>query len=52
MLQGLEYNNRLRLEPASHGHMMEVVRFFSMYPEVIGKELMSVIRVEARMRGL
>lgn len=52
MLQGLEHGDRLRLERASRPHAMEVARFFSMYPEVIDNELMSSIRVEARLRGL
>ena len=52
MLQGLEHDDRLRLERASRAHVMEVARFFSMYPEVIDSELMNVIRVEARLRGL
>lgn len=52
MLQGLEHDDRLRLERASRAQVMEVARFFSMYPEVIDSELMNVIRVEARIRGL
>lgn len=52
MLQGLEHDDRLRLERASRAHVMEVARFFSMYPQVIDSELMNVIRVEARIRGL
>ncbi len=52
MLQGLEHDDRLRLERASRAHVKEVARFFSMYPEVIDSELMNVIRVEARLRGL
>ncbi len=52
MLHGLEQGDRLRMEQASRPHAKEVARFFSMYPEVIDNELMSAIRVEARIRGL
>lgn len=52
MLQGLEHADRLRLEQASRPHVMEVARFYPMYPTVVDNELMSTIRVEARMRGL
>jgi hypothetical protein len=52
MLHGLAQDDRSRLEQASRPHVMEVARFFSMYPQVIDSALMSTIRVEARMRGL
>ena len=52
MLPGLEHDDRLRLEQASRPHVMEVARFYPMYPQVIDSELMSTIRVEARIRGL
>ena len=52
MLPTLDHDDRLRLEQASRPHVMEVARFFSMYPQVIDNALMSTIRVEARMRGL
>jgi len=52
MLHGLEQADRLRMEQASRPHAKEVARFFSMYPEVVDNELMSAIRVEARIRGL
>ena len=52
MLNGLERDDRLRLEQASRPHVMEVARFHAMYPEVVDKALMSTMRVEARMRGL
>jgi hypothetical protein len=52
MLQGLGCQDRERLEQASRPHVMEVARFYSMYPQVIDNALMSTIRVEARMRGL
>jgi len=52
MLPGLHHDDRQRLEQASRPHVMEVARFYPMYPEVIDNALMSTIRVEARMRGL
>lgn len=52
LLHGLDHEDRSRLEQASRPHVMEVARFFPMYPKVIDNALMSTIRVEARMRGL
>lgn len=52
MLHGLDHDDRSRLEQASRPHVLEVARFYSMYPQVIDNALMSTIRVEARMRGL
>jgi len=52
MLQGLAHDNRLRLEQAARANVMEVARFYPTYPEVADPELMSTIRVEARMRSL
>ncbi len=52
MLHGLEHDNRLRLEQAARANVMEVARFHSVYPEIADPELMSAMRVEARLRGL
>ena len=52
MLHGLEHDNRLRLEQAARANVMEVARFYSVYPEIADSELMSAMRVEARIRGL
>ena len=52
MLHGLGHDNRLRLEQAARANVREVARFHSMYPDVADPELMNVMRVEARMRGL
>lgn len=52
MLHGLGHDNRLRLEQAARANVREVARFHSMYPEVADPQLMNVMRVEARMRGL
>jgi len=52
MLHGLGHADRLRLEQAARANVMEVARFYPTYPEVADRELMSTMRVEARMRGL
>jgi hypothetical protein len=52
MLHGLAHENRLRLEQAARDNVMEVARFYSVYPEIADQELMSAMRVEARIRGL
>lgn len=52
MLHGLEHDKRLRLERAARANVMEVARFYSTYPDIADPELMSTMRVEARMRGL
>jgi hypothetical protein len=51
MLHGLEHDKRLRLEQAARANVMEVARFHSTYPEVADTELMSAMRVEARIRS-
>lgn len=50
MVPNLSAERRLSLEHASAAHAMEVGRFYAMYPEVMDAELMSSIRVEARLR--
>ncbi len=50
MLHGLDHEERLRLEGYARQNVLEVERFFHLYPEVADKELMSVMRVEARLR--
>ena len=52
MLPGLTHELRLTLERAARDYATEVARFYPMYPEVADPELMSTIRVEARMRNL
>lgn len=52
MLHDLEHDNRLRLEQAARANVMEVGRFFPVYPSIADEELMSAMRVEARIRGL
>ncbi len=50
MLQGLQQEDRKRLEIAAKQHVFEAERFFACYPEVVDTELMNAIRVEARLR--
>lgn len=50
MLQGLQRDDRKRLERAAKSHVFEAERFFSCYPEVVDEKLMNAIRVEARLR--
>lgn len=50
MLHSLSQEDRLRLEIAAKGHVFEVERFFSLYPEVADEKLMNAMRVEARLR--
>lgn len=51
MLHGLTHEDRLRLEKAVRPHVMELARFHALYPEIIDQELMTAMRVEARLRG-
>lgn len=50
MMEGLPGTVRHRLEQAARTHVFEVERFFTLYPEVIDRELLTAARVEARMR--
>ena len=51
MLHGLAHEDRLRLEQAARPNAMELARFYTLYPEVVNQELMTALRVEARLRG-
>jgi hypothetical protein len=50
MLHGLSRDDRRRLEGYARQNALEVQRFFQLYPEVADENLMSTIRVEARLR--
>jgi hypothetical protein len=50
MLAGLPKAQRQRLEQAASEHIFDVDNFYNLYPEVINEELLSVARVEARLR--
>ncbi|MDZ7750829.1 MAG: hypothetical protein U5S82_04050 [Gammaproteobacteria bacterium] len=51
MLHGLAEADRLRLEQAARDNVMEVERFYPLYPGVADEQLMAAMRVEARLRG-
>ncbi len=51
MLHGLGDADRLRLEQAARDNVMEVERFYPLYPKVADEQLMAAMRVEARLRG-
>lgn len=51
MLHGLVNDVRLRLEQAVRPNLSELARFHGLYPEVVDHELMTAMRVEARLRG-
>lgn len=50
MLHGLDNESRLHLEGQAKNYVMEVDRFFYLYPEVVDDKSMSAMRVEARLR--
>lgn len=50
MLHHLGHTQRRHLENAARQHALEVERFYPLYPEVADKQIMTAIRVEARMR--
>ena len=51
MLHWLTQEERGRLEVAAKTNVLEVQRFYPLYPDVVDKKLMNAIRVEARLRG-
>jgi hypothetical protein len=50
MLQGLPSAVRQTLEQASRPNAVEVARFYKLYPEIIDTDLISALRVQARIR--
>lgn len=50
MLHNLEQEERLRLEEYARQNVLEVERFYHLYPEVADEKRMSAILVEARLR--
>lgn len=50
MLHGLSSSDRARLEVAAKDYVFEVEEYFPIYPEIHDKQLMTAIRVEARLR--
>jgi hypothetical protein len=51
MLHWLSHEDRRRLELAAKPNVLEVQRFYPLYPYVADKKLMNAMRVEARLRG-
>ncbi|MGH1536642.1 MAG: hypothetical protein ACRBDX_01100 [Gammaproteobacteria bacterium] len=51
MLHGLSQEQRRQLEINARSHALEVERFYHLYPEIVDRELMNAILVEARLRG-
>ena len=51
MLHWLAHEERRRLELAAKTNVVEVQRFYPLYPDVADKKLMNAMRVEARLRG-
>jgi len=51
MLHWLTHEERKRLELAAKNNVVEVQRFYPLYPDVADKKLMNAMRVEARLRG-
>ena len=50
MLHDLQQGDRKRLEDAARQNVLEVERFFPFYPDVVDRQLMNAILVEARLR--
>lgn len=50
MMQGLSRPVRQRLEQAACKYVLDVERFYPLYPEVIDKQRMDTARVEAQLR--
>ena len=51
MLHWLSNEERRRLEIAAKTNVLEVQRFYPLYPYIEDKKLMNAMRVEARLRG-
>jgi len=51
MLHGLSTAERSRLEQSCKTNAMEVARFYNLYPEIIDTDLISTLRVQARIRA-
>ena len=50
MLHDLRHDDRKRLENAARQNVLEVERFYPFYPEVVDRQVMNAILVEARLR--
>jgi len=52
MLQGLSVSERERLEACCQPYAVEVARFHAVYSDVLDKDAMSALRVEAKLRAV
>ena len=50
MLHNLQHQDRLRMEQAARSNVLELARFYPVYPGVADTALMNTMRVEARLR--
>ena len=50
MLHNLQHADRLRMEQAAQSNVLELARFYPVYPGVADAALMNTMRVEARLR--
>ena len=51
MLHNLQHADRLRMEQAAQANVLELARFYPVYPNIADSLLMNTMRVEARLRG-
>ena len=51
MLHNLQREDRLRMEHAAQSNVLELARFYPVYPDVADTVLMNAMRVEARLRN-
>ena len=51
MLHNLQHADRLRMEQAAQSNVVELARFYPVYPDVADTALMNTMRVEARLRN-
>jgi hypothetical protein len=50
MLHGVSLEERRRMELAARANVLDVVRFYPLYPEIADNGVMDKIRIEARLR--
>ena len=50
MLHNLQHADRLRMEQAAQSNVLELARFYPVYPDIADTVLMNAMRVEARLR--
>ena len=50
MLHELQQHDRLRMEQSVRPNVIELARFYPLYPEIVDEALVKALRVEARLR--